>query len=136
VSTSRYRGPDGTGSREDDPQGEAGRGEGTVPGDAPETDDAGSENDSGRDEEGGEDGKDPLRFSRWMKRSTTGSVMTGIAIGLREALGQPRAEAAIVIEADEPEDPDGPIHLHFDPDNPQNTVAVIRVPPSEPGPTG
>lgn len=83
-------------------------------------------------EDPSEDPKDPLRFSRWMKRSAAGAVMTGIAIGLREALEPRRPEVAIVVDADEPDVPDGPIELHFDPDSPQNTVAVIRVPPSEP----
>jgi hypothetical protein len=66
-----------------------------------------------------------------MKRSTTGAVMTGIAIGLREALEPRRPEVAFVIEASDPNDPDGPIDLRFDPDSPQNTVAVIRRPPPD-----
>ena len=73
------------------------------------------------------DGKDPLRFNNWMKRSATGAVMTGIAVGLQQALQAPRQEPAFVIEASgEPEDPDRPIDLHFDPDSPADTVAVIR----------
>jgi hypothetical protein len=76
--------------------------------------------------------KDPLRFSRWMKRSTAGAVMTGIAVGLREALEPRRPEVAVVVDADEPDAPDGPIDLRFDPESPQNTVAVIRMPPSDP----
>jgi hypothetical protein len=75
--------------------------------------------------------RDPLRFNNWMKRSTTGAVMTGIAIGLREALEPRRPEVAFVIEASDPNDPDGPIDLRFDPDSPQNTVAVIRRPPPD-----
>jgi hypothetical protein len=38
---------------------------------------------------------------------------------------------AFVIEASDPNDPDGPIDLRFDPDSPQNTVAVIRRPPPD-----
>jgi len=73
------------------------------------------------------DGKDPLRFNNWMKRSATGAVMTGIAVGLQQALQAPRQEPAFVIEASgEPEDPDRPIDLHFDPDSPADTVAIIR----------
>jgi hypothetical protein len=64
-----------------------------------------------------------------MKRSATGAVMTGIAVGLREALEPRRNEPAFVIEAPgEPEDPDAPIELRFDPDNPADTVAIIRQP--------
>ena len=81
------------------------------------------------------DGKDPLRFSNWMKRSATGAVMTGIAVGLKEALQPQRKEVPFVIESrDDPDDPDKPIDLHFDPDSPEATVAIIRRPvaPSAP----
>jgi hypothetical protein len=89
-----------------------------------------------RDLEGAEAERDPLRFNNWMKRSATGAVMTGIAIGLREALEPRRPEVAFVIEASDPDGPDGPIDLHFDPDSPQNTVAVIRrTPPDNSGET-
>jgi hypothetical protein len=72
-------------------------------------------------------GRDPLRFNQWMKRSATGAVMTGISLGLREVFEQRREEPAFVIEASgQPDDPDHPIELHFDPDNPADTVAVIR----------
>ncbi len=75
------------------------------------------------------EGKDPLRFNRWMKRSATGAIMTGISIGLREALQPAVKEPAFMIEASgQPEDPDNPIELHFDPDNPADTVAIIRQP--------
>ena len=75
------------------------------------------------------EGSDPLRFNTWMKRSATGAVLTGISLGLREALELKKNEPAIMIEASgEPEDPDNPIRLHFDPDDPRATVAVIRMP--------
>jgi hypothetical protein len=83
-------------------------------------------------EDSGEDGaeaRDPLRFNNWMKRSAAGAVMTGIAVGLQQALELPRQQPAFVIEASgEPEDPDRPIDLHFDPDSPADTVAIIRRP--------
>ena len=75
------------------------------------------------------DGKDPLRFNNWMKRSATGAVLTGITLGLQRALEDPRKQPPFVIVAsDEPGDPDGPIDLRFDPDSPADTVAVIRRP--------
>ena len=53
--------------------------------------------------------------------------MTGIALGLKEALELPRQRPALVIEAPgEPDDPDRPIDLHFDPDDPARTVAIVR----------
>jgi hypothetical protein len=74
-------------------------------------------------------GKDPLRFNNWMKRSAAGAVMTGIAVGLQEALEPRRKEVPFVIEADgQPDDPDAPILLKFDPDSPADTVAIIRRP--------
>ncbi|MGA2837213.1 MAG: hypothetical protein ABSF84_11505 [Acidimicrobiales bacterium] len=82
------------------------------------------------------DPHDPLRFSNWMKRSATGAVLSGIALGLQHALEEKRQLPAFVMEAPgEPEDPDAMITLHFDPDDPTNTVAVIRQPPST-GPEG
>lgn len=76
---------------------------------------------------------DPLRFSQWMKRSATGAVLSGIALGLQQALERKREVPAYVMEAPgEPEDPDAPITLHFDPDDPTKTVAVIRTPRSDP----
>jgi hypothetical protein len=72
---------------------------------------------------------DPLRFNQWMKRSATGAVLSGIALGLQQALEPKRELPAFVMEAPgEPEDPDAPITLHFDPDDPTRTVAVIRAP--------
>jgi hypothetical protein len=78
---------------------------------------------------GDDDGRDPLRFSNWMKRSATGAVLTGVAFGLKEALQPKREEIPFVIEAPgEPEDPDKPFDLHFDPESPADTVAIIRRP--------
>jgi hypothetical protein len=80
------------------------------------------------------EGSDPLRFNHWMKRSATGAVLTGIAIGLQQALEAPRQQPAFVIEASDVPDPDGPIDLRFDPDDPSATVAIIRRPVDGPPP--
>jgi len=81
---------------------------------------------------------DPLRFNQWMKRSTAGAVLSGIALGLQQALEPKRELPAFVMEAPgDPEDPDAPITLHFDPDDPTRTVAVIRAPaPPDDGSSG
>ena len=72
-------------------------------------------------------GPDPLRFNRWMKRSATGAVLTGVALGLQQALERRDQRPAFVVEAPgEPEDEDAPIRLRFDPDDPSNTVAIVR----------
>jgi hypothetical protein len=53
--------------------------------------------------------------------------MTGIALGLQDALALPKKEPAFVMKATgEPDGDPGPIDLQFDPDDPSNTVAVIR----------
>jgi hypothetical protein len=85
------------------------------------------------DDEDGGGPHDPMRFNHWMKRSATGAVLSGIALGLQQALEQKREVPAFIMEAPgEPEDPDAPITLRFDPDDPTKTVAVIR---SVPRPT-
>jgi len=79
-------------------------------------------------------GGDPLRFHRWMRSSASGGILTGIALGFQHALEERREQPAFVMEAPgEPEDPDAPISLRFDPDDPTKTVAVIRA-PSHDGP--
>jgi len=66
-------------------------------------------------------------FDRWRRRSVTGAVMTGIALGLQEVFIGPKPEIAIVHEAPgEPPAEDQAIALSFDPDHPHRTVAVIR----------
>jgi hypothetical protein len=71
-----------------------------------------------------------------MRTSSAGGVLTGIALGLQHALEERRQQPAFVMEAPgEPEDPDAPIVLHFDPDDPTRTVAVIRK-PRDADPTG
>jgi hypothetical protein len=86
--------------------------------------------DAGDDDVGDEEsGPDPLRFHRWMRSSASGTILTGIALGLQHAMEGRREQPAFVMEAPgEPEDPDAPISLRFDPDDPTRTVAVIRAP--------
>src|ERR1035437_6024637 len=68
----------------------------------------------------------PTRFDR-VRRSTAGVMMTGIALGLQDALELPKKQPDFVIKASgQPDGPQGPIDLSFDPDDPSNTVAVIR----------
>lgn len=77
---------------------------------------------------------EPLPFQQWIKRSASGAVLTGIALGLQQVYQPKRELPAFVMEATgEPEDPDAPITLHFDPDDPTKTVAVIRTPVSGAG---
>ena len=59
--------------------------------------------------------------------TVTGNAMIGMAKGM--GLHKPVEEAAEIREGDEPEpDPDDPIQIHIDPDHPENTRIVYRVP--------
>ncbi len=120
--------PDPDGAEADQPAADSTEADRPTAGDDPGTPEAGDDP---------TEGKDPLRFNRWMKRSATGAIMTGISIGLREALQPAAKEPAFMIEASgQPEDPDNPIDLHFDPDNPADTVAIIRQPSPDGHPAG
>lgn len=64
-------------------------------------------------------------------RSAGGGVMGNAMIGLAKGMGlhKPVQETVQIREADEPEpDADDPIQVHIDPDNPENTRIVYRVP--------
>ena len=79
----------------------------------------------GSDEAAGGDGSVD-RFSR-VRRSTAGAMMTGIAIGFQQVFDRPKQDIPFVIKASsDPGDPDSPIDLQFDPDDPTKTVAIIR----------
>ena len=79
------------------------------------------------------EGPDPLRFSRWMKESATGAVLTGVTLGLQRALER-RDRPAIVVDAPgEPEGEEPLIRLQFDPDDPSKTFAVVRPDPPPKG---
>ncbi len=82
---------------------------------------------------GSEPSPTPDRFGR-IRKSAAGAMMTGIAIGFQKALEPERQEPAFVIKASsDPHDPEGPIELRFDPDDPTNTVAIVRSPSPSPG---
>lgn len=67
-----------------------------------------------------------FRFERWRRRSATGVVLTGIALGLREALDSERERPAMVQPAPEGDPHLDPFDLYLDPDHPEYTVAVVR----------
>jgi hypothetical protein len=70
--------------------------------------------------------EEPDRFTR-IRRSTAGAMLTGIGIGLQQIFESPKKQPAFVIKASsDPDGPQGPIDLHFDPDDPTKTVAIIR----------
>ncbi|MGC8462453.1 MAG: hypothetical protein ACP5P9_02110 [Acidimicrobiales bacterium] len=69
----------------------------------------------------------PSGFDQWRRRSATGAVLTGIALGLQEVFTPTRDLPAIVVTADDgADDPPRAVEVHLDPDNPAATVAVVR----------
>lgn len=61
--------------------------------------------------------------------SANGSVMAAVALGFREVFDPHRAKVEIVQQRDDsgdPDRPDKPFHLDFDPDDPTATRAVVR----------
>lgn len=62
----------------------------------------------------------------WRRRTAAGAVLTGIALGLREAL-DPREGRALVLEtAGDPPGRAAPLELHFDGRRPHETWVVVR----------
>jgi hypothetical protein len=68
----------------------------------------------------------PAPRESWRKRTATGAVLTGFALGFREALGQEPPKAAIIMEA--PGDPptDLPVDAEVDQIRPADNVVRIR----------
>lgn len=69
----------------------------------------------------------PPRLEAWRRRSFTGALMTGVALGLAEALEVPRSGVAIVAQAPgEPLGPPGRMQVELDPDDPTRAAVIIR----------
>ena len=66
------------------------------------------------------------RVAKWRRRSATGVVLTGIALGLRDALELPEERPAMVQPVPSGDGGLDPIELYMDPDHPEATLAVIR----------
>ena len=69
----------------------------------------------------------PPRVEAWRRRTATGALLTGVALGLAEVFEPPPAEVAIVAEA--PGEPPGPpraVTVHLDEDDPSASSVVIR----------
>ncbi len=65
--------------------------------------------------------------SAWRRRTASGAILTAMALGLREALDEPKEEPQVLIESGgEPFRPTDPVELHFDPAGPAHTWVVVR----------
>ena len=79
------------------------------------------------------DGGPVTALARWRRTTTSGALLTALGLGLREVFEMPREEKTVIVE----EAPGAPlgeqeIELHFDPDHPEKTWAVIRTWAEEP----
>ncbi len=66
-------------------------------------------------------------LSRWRTTTASGAILTGIALGMRDALEYPKERPAIVQPVPSGDgEIDHPVELYLDPDHPEATLAVIR----------
>ena len=68
----------------------------------------------------------PPRAESWRRRSAAGAILTGIALGLKEALEPRRQEPAIVVQVSGEPLEDLPVEAHLDDTRPGNSVVHIR----------
>jgi hypothetical protein len=68
----------------------------------------------------------PPRVESWRRRSVTGAVLTGFALGLREALEPERTEAPIIVEVSGDPPDDLAVEAHVDDVNPAESVVTVR----------
>ena len=68
----------------------------------------------------------PAKMEAWRRRSATGAILTGFALGLKEVFEPKREEPAIVQEV--PGEPPGdlPVEAQLDQTRPDESVVTIR----------
>lgn len=68
----------------------------------------------------------PPRIESWRRRSATGAILTGFALGLKEALEPRREEPSIVMETSGDPPTDLPVEAEVDRIRPADNVVTIR----------
>ena len=68
----------------------------------------------------------PPKIESWRKRSATGAILTGFALGLQEALEKPKEEPSIVLETSGEPPKDLPVEADFEYGRPKHSVVQIR----------
>ena len=68
----------------------------------------------------------PPKIESWRKRSATGAILTGFALGLQEALEKPKEEPSIVMETSGDPPKDLPVEADFEYGRPKHSVVQIR----------
>lgn len=80
----------------------------------------------------------PPRMEAWRRRSAAGAILTGFALGLKEALDPQKQEPSIVMEASGDPPTDLPVEAEVDQIRPADNVVTIRpwlLPPDQEPPT-
>lgn len=68
----------------------------------------------------------PPKLEAWRKRSATGAILTGFALGLQEALEKPKEEPSIMMETSGDPPKDLPVEADFEYGRPKHSVVQIR----------
>lgn len=68
----------------------------------------------------------PPRVEAWRKRSATGAILTGFALGLQQALEKQREEPSIMVETSGDPPKDLPVEADFEYRRPRNSVVRVR----------
>jgi hypothetical protein len=68
----------------------------------------------------------PPRVEAWRRRSATGAILTGIALGLQDALETKKDEPSIVVQTSGDPPQDLPIDADFEYRRPRDSVVNIR----------
>src|SRR5207302_8536103 len=79
----------------------------------------------------------PRRAESWRRRSALGAVLSGIALGLKEALEREKEEPAVIVQVSGDPIGERPVEAQLGDRPPNDSVATIRPwPLPEPDPSG
>jgi hypothetical protein len=99
---------------------------GTLPEAPDDADEAGDDLDDLEDGDAGQSTALPPRVEAWRKRSATGAVLTGFALGLQQALGKEQEQPAIVMQTSGDPPTDLPVEADVEQGRPRQSVVNIR----------
>lgn len=68
----------------------------------------------------------PPKIEAWRKRSATGAILTGLALGLQEALEKEREDPSITMQTSGAPPKDLPVEADFEFRRPRHSVVNIR----------
>jgi hypothetical protein len=68
----------------------------------------------------------PPKVEAWRRRSATGAILTGFALGLQNAFEPPRKEPAIVMQTSGDPPMDLPVEAELEQAGPRHTVVKVR----------